>query len=52
MLPPTDRWAMFPTGRLANTKARAFADFIESILNGDGLPVPDSITDGCPSNSA
>lgn len=52
MLPPAGRWAMFPTGRLVNTKARAFADFIENILNGDGLPVPDSVFDGCHSNSA
>ncbi|CAO3440948.1 hypothetical protein [Azospirillum endophyticum] len=49
---PTDRWVMFPTGRLANTKARAFADFIENILNGDGLLVPDSAFGGCHSNSA
>ncbi|MCP1611029.1 hypothetical protein J2848_002702 [Azospirillum lipoferum] len=52
MLPPTGRWAMFPTGRLANIKARAFADFIENILNGDGLALPDSVFDGCHSNSA
>ncbi|MFG1398379.1 LysR family transcriptional regulator [Roseixanthobacter pseudopolyaromaticivorans] len=31
-LPPVDLWAVFPTGRLASTKARAFADFVESIL--------------------
>ena len=31
-LPPIDLWAVFPTGRNASTKARAFADFIESEL--------------------
>lgn len=31
-LPPVDLWAVFPTGRLASTKARAFADYVESIL--------------------
>ena len=31
-LPPIDLWAVFPTGRLATAKARAFADFVE-----DGL---------------
>jgi DNA-binding transcriptional LysR family regulator len=31
-LPPIDLWAVFPTGRLASAKARAFADFVE-----DGL---------------
>ncbi len=27
-LPTIDLWAVFPTGRLASAKARAFADFI------------------------
>ena len=31
-LPPIDLWAVFPTGRLASAKARAFADFVESTL--------------------
>ncbi|MFG1269236.1 LysR substrate-binding domain-containing protein [Xanthobacter sp. DSM 14520] len=31
-LPPVDLWAVFPTGRLASAKARAFADYVESIL--------------------
>lgn len=31
-LPPIDLWAVFPTGRLASAKARAFADYVESIL--------------------
>ncbi len=34
-LPPLDLWAVFPTGRLASAKARAFADFVSEIL-GDG----------------
>lgn len=28
-LPPIDLWAVFPTGRLASAKARAFAEFVE-----------------------
>ncbi|NKJ40441.1 LysR family transcriptional regulator [Rhizobium sp. SG570] len=31
-LPRIDLWAVFPTGRLASTKARAFADFAGSIV--------------------
>jgi DNA-binding transcriptional LysR family regulator len=31
-LPPTDLWALFPTGRQASAKARAFVDFVEAIL--------------------
>jgi DNA-binding transcriptional LysR family regulator len=31
-VPTIDLWAVFPTGRLASAKARAFADFVESIL--------------------
>jgi DNA-binding transcriptional LysR family regulator len=31
-LSPIDLWAIFPTGRLASAKARAFADFVEAIL--------------------
>lgn len=31
-LPPIDLWAVFPTGRLASAKARAFADFAGSIV--------------------
>jgi DNA-binding transcriptional LysR family regulator len=32
-LPPIDLWAVYPTGRLATAKARAFADFIETVLS-------------------
>ena len=31
-LPPVDLWAVFPTGRLASAKARAFADFVEALI--------------------
>jgi DNA-binding transcriptional LysR family regulator len=31
-LPAVDLWALFPTGRLASSKARAFADFVAGIL--------------------
>ena len=31
-LPPISLWAVFPTGRTVNAKARAFADFVESCL--------------------
>jgi DNA-binding transcriptional LysR family regulator len=33
-LPPVDLWAVFPTGRLASAKARAFADFVETAVGG------------------
>lgn len=32
-LPTTDLWAVFPTGRLASAKARAFADFVAQIVS-------------------
>jgi DNA-binding transcriptional LysR family regulator len=31
-LPEIDLWAVFPTGRLASAKARAFADFVQTIV--------------------
>jgi DNA-binding transcriptional LysR family regulator len=31
-LPDIDLWAVFPTGRLVSAKARAFANFVEQIL--------------------
>jgi DNA-binding transcriptional LysR family regulator len=34
-LPPIDLWAVFPTGRQANVKARTFASFIEARLSND-----------------
>lgn len=35
-LPTIDLWAVFPTGRLATAKARAFVEFVEGAL--DVLP--------------
>jgi DNA-binding transcriptional LysR family regulator len=31
-LPPIDLWAVYPTGRMSGTKARAFAAFVEAEL--------------------
>ena len=31
-LPPIDLWAVFPTGRMASAKARAFASFVEVVM--------------------
>jgi DNA-binding transcriptional LysR family regulator len=36
-LPPVDLWAVFPTGRQASAKARAFASFIESQMSINGF---------------
>ena len=36
-LPPADLWAVFPTGRQASAKARAFASFIESQMSISGF---------------
>lgn len=32
VLPPMDLWAVFPTGRMASAKARAFVAFVENVL--------------------
>jgi DNA-binding transcriptional LysR family regulator len=32
-LPLVDLWAVFPTGRMVSAKARAFADFVEAVVN-------------------
>lgn len=32
-LPPVDLWAVFPTGRMASAKARAFVEYVETLLN-------------------
>lgn len=34
-LPPLDLWAVFPAGRMASAKARAFASFVEAAMAGD-----------------
>jgi DNA-binding transcriptional LysR family regulator len=39
MLPPTELWAMFPTGRRASVKARAFVSFIEEQILEDGMAI-------------
>ena len=41
-LPAIDLWAVFPTGRHASAKARAFATFIESRLFRDALVVSET----------
>lgn len=33
-LPNQDLWAVFPTGRMASAKARAFVDFVQGLLGG------------------
>jgi hypothetical protein len=33
---PIDVWAVFPSGRMATTKARAFIAFVEHLLGGHG----------------
>jgi DNA-binding transcriptional LysR family regulator len=35
-LPAVDLWAVFPAGRQASAKARAFADFIEGQIANRG----------------
>lgn len=32
VMKPIDVWAVFPTGRVASAKARAFADFVEALM--------------------
>ncbi|WP_377811081.1 LysR substrate-binding domain-containing protein [Azospirillum sp. A29] len=44
-LPPIDLWAVFPTGRLASTKARAFVEFVAGIVNGEGAPAEEADLD-------
>jgi DNA-binding transcriptional LysR family regulator len=36
MLPPIDLWAVFPSGRMSTTKARAFVAFVEQVLKQPG----------------
>jgi DNA-binding transcriptional LysR family regulator len=31
-LPNQDLWAVFPTGRMASAKARAFAEYVQGLL--------------------
>jgi DNA-binding transcriptional LysR family regulator len=39
-LPTIDVWALYPSGRLASAKARAFAAFVEEIMMGEGAAPP------------
>lgn len=39
-LPSIDLWAVYPSGRLASAKARAFATFVQEIMNSDITDVP------------
>ncbi|MNL32877.1 LysR substrate binding domain protein [compost metagenome] len=32
-LPNQDLWAVFPTGRMASAKARAFVEYVRGLLN-------------------
>ncbi len=34
-LPPVDLWAIYPTGRLASAKARAWVEFVTAVLAAD-----------------
>jgi hypothetical protein len=31
-LPNLDLWAVFPTGKMASAKARAFVDYVQGVL--------------------
>ncbi|PVX85762.1 LysR family transcriptional regulator [Paraburkholderia unamae] len=46
-LPGVDVWAVFPSGRMATTKARAFVTFVESLIAGrpDNLPSDSGLAD-------
>lgn len=37
---PLDLWAIFPSGRVASAKARAFADFVETYVRRQQRPSP------------
>jgi hypothetical protein len=40
-LPPTNLSAVYPTGRLASTKARAFVSFVERFMGGPNSVSPE-----------
>jgi DNA-binding transcriptional LysR family regulator len=40
LLPSVDLWAVFPSGRQASAKARAFASFVESQMSNSGFRTP------------
>jgi DNA-binding transcriptional LysR family regulator len=39
-LPTIDLWAIYPTGRLASAKARAWVDFVTETLSAAGASIP------------
>jgi DNA-binding transcriptional LysR family regulator len=39
-LAPIDLWAVYPSGRLASAKARAFTAFVEELMQAQGAPTP------------
>ena len=39
-LPTIDLWAVYPSGRLASAKARAFTAFVQDVMAGDASTVP------------
>jgi hypothetical protein len=41
-LPPMDLWAVFPSGRRASAKARAFINFLQGQLATLGSPSSES----------
>ncbi|WP_080745156.1 LysR family transcriptional regulator [Cupriavidus necator] len=43
-LPPVDLWALFPSGKLVPSKARAFVAFVESVLATDQGASPSPAT--------
>jgi DNA-binding transcriptional LysR family regulator len=34
-VPNLDLWAMFPTGRMASAKARAFVEYVQALLKNE-----------------
>jgi len=38
LLPPVELWVVFPTGRQASAKARAFASYIETQMSNAKAP--------------
>jgi hypothetical protein len=34
-LPNQDLWAVFPTGRMASAKARAFVEYVQGLLKNE-----------------
>ena len=47
LLPPVDLWAVFPAGRQASVKARAFASFIQTEMSKATPDTEERPRDGC-----